>query len=372
MSTIEIGNEVVLIDGNDQAIHALDPIGTLIWSCVDGTTRIGEICSDLADAVGAPLATVRADTYAIINRLVELGIVVDAGSPVQPQPVAALPATMATRRRPFVGGTALFGVRAGVDAEVVGVACNDADIAELVRSVVAPSVVDAPPGPARLVLVIGAAPGALLPLHYLYDNGRRVLRTSNLGRLLRATLRYLDELARPQSGFSISGRLMVHDRGAIVIAAARGSLLELGDRGLAHHGWRTIDQPDVVVDPDSGEVVIREPRLAVDAHAVSEIGQRFPPGIEELSVQPGRHPLLALVSVGYVEPPEGARDSPAMRLARLAHFVTRDSHGLRDVDVSQLAALIVSVPTLWTSGTDAHEVTAVIRRLGAKAPMAQR
>lgn len=47
---VEIDGETVAYDCERNAIHLLNPVATLLWQCLDGSSALGEISADLAAA----------------------------------------------------------------------------------------------------------------------------------------------------------------------------------------------------------------------------------------------------------------------------------------------------------------------------------
>ncbi|CAB4862542.1 unannotated protein [freshwater metagenome] len=364
--TIELDQEVVLLDESGQTIHALNPVGALIWACIDGTSQLGEICADLADAVGAPLETVRADTQAIVARLAELGMITDAGLHI-----ATPPPTPSNRHEQPIdrveeadGTTGQTMLTVEVAGQSVGVATNDTTVLHLLRDALGPALTSVPSSVADVFLHVGTAPGRLMAVHYLSVRGERVVRTSNLGRLVRASLRHLEGFVPRTDDLVLTGRLMVHDRGAVIIRASFGCLLELGDRGLARAGWRTLDQPATMVDAETLDVVTAAPSLQCDPAGLEEIERQLPIGRDELRAIPQRLPLLGLVSVGYLAAPDGEVETPAQQLTRRVQFVN-GAGPVRGSDLQQLARVVARVPTYWLTGHEPRGVTDLLGRLAS-------
>ncbi|GMU77596.1 MAG: hypothetical protein AMXMBFR46_03950 [Acidimicrobiia bacterium] len=60
--------------GRTGARHVGNPPAARRWHSVDGGATIDEICTDVAEAVGAPFAQVRDDTLAVVAQLEGLGL----------------------------------------------------------------------------------------------------------------------------------------------------------------------------------------------------------------------------------------------------------------------------------------------------------
>lgn len=355
---VEIDHEAILLDEARQAVYALNPTGTLIWRCIDGSSPLGEICDDLAFALEAPLDVVRRDTYAIVEQLLEAGMVFDRRIGETPAAFGG-PTPRVAQRLLHPETTKVFTVLVG--RAVVSVSCNNAKVTDMLRVVMAPMIVGDAPVQAHLFLDVGIASGDLLAMNYLYVDGRRVLATSNTEHVVRAALTFLAGFARDSEAFTLSGRLLLHDRGAIIVSASFGCLLEVGGRRLVRDGWRTAYQTVSVVDSDTLEVIVENHRINVDPDALNEIDRLFPPESDESPVVPGRYPLIAMVSVGYSTMSDSTV-SPATRVTQLMHFLDSVNR-LRASDLEQLAVLSEQVDVEWLMGTEPHEFTDLLRRL---------
>src|SRR5687768_13909563 len=76
LASAEIEGETVLYDEDAQVLHLLDPIGTVVWTLLDGTVTLGELCVDLADVFAADLSQVQNDVLRLAGDLSEKGLLV--------------------------------------------------------------------------------------------------------------------------------------------------------------------------------------------------------------------------------------------------------------------------------------------------------
>jgi len=74
LSTVELDGETVIYDDSNGSIHLLDPIATVVWSVLDGTSSLEEIAADLAEAFGADPAQVRSDIVTLVRNLGHSGL----------------------------------------------------------------------------------------------------------------------------------------------------------------------------------------------------------------------------------------------------------------------------------------------------------
>lgn len=80
-------DSLVLHDERTGAAVLMEGTGRLIWSCLDGSSTVGQVADDLAGAFGAPVATVLDDVLVALATLAEQGLVgavVPVSSPAPP------------------------------------------------------------------------------------------------------------------------------------------------------------------------------------------------------------------------------------------------------------------------------------------------
>ena len=83
---IPLDDELVLYDHATGAVHALDRLATITWRCLDGTTTVGELVADLADAFGADEEVVRGDVTGLLVQLAAKNLIGPGDE--RPPPVA--------------------------------------------------------------------------------------------------------------------------------------------------------------------------------------------------------------------------------------------------------------------------------------------
>lgn len=74
VESVEVEGETLVYDATTGCLHLLDPIGTVIWNLLDGTTTLGQTGQQLAGIFGRPteevLETVRHyATHLVANAL---------------------------------------------------------------------------------------------------------------------------------------------------------------------------------------------------------------------------------------------------------------------------------------------------------------
>jgi coenzyme PQQ synthesis protein D (PqqD) len=65
---VTIADEVVLYRVSDAASLVLNSTAGLLWQCLDGQSRLGEIFDDLAEAFGADRVAVEGDCVPVLER----------------------------------------------------------------------------------------------------------------------------------------------------------------------------------------------------------------------------------------------------------------------------------------------------------------
>ena len=69
VASVVVDGEVVLLDGSSGTLRNLDPVGGVVWGCLDAPGTIDEIVADLCEEFGADRETVRADVLELMRAL---------------------------------------------------------------------------------------------------------------------------------------------------------------------------------------------------------------------------------------------------------------------------------------------------------------
>jgi thiol-disulfide isomerase/thioredoxin len=83
----EFDGELLLVDRETGLLNLLDPVGSVVWNCLDGQGTLADLAEELADAFGAPLEVVRADVLEMVRDVGRAGLLVGVA---RPQPVDPL------------------------------------------------------------------------------------------------------------------------------------------------------------------------------------------------------------------------------------------------------------------------------------------
>lgn len=73
---VELDGETVIYDPEDEGLHLLDPVATVIWSALDGEVLLSDLCDELAAEFEAPVARVRGDVGSLVQELLDKDLVV--------------------------------------------------------------------------------------------------------------------------------------------------------------------------------------------------------------------------------------------------------------------------------------------------------
>jgi hypothetical protein len=69
-----IEGETVILDREEGRLHQLNPTGSFIWNCCDGTSKIDEIVDRLANAYEIDSITGRQDVEEVLSKLRSLNL----------------------------------------------------------------------------------------------------------------------------------------------------------------------------------------------------------------------------------------------------------------------------------------------------------
>lgn len=69
LAAVEIDGETVIYDPASELLHHLDPIATMIWERLDGTTPLADVARRLAERFDADPEVVTTDVMALVRQL---------------------------------------------------------------------------------------------------------------------------------------------------------------------------------------------------------------------------------------------------------------------------------------------------------------
>ena len=202
---------------------------------------------------------------------------------------------------------------------------------DLLRSIAAPILADNEEAYPNLTMRFGAEEGRIRGVHFLHRRGHQVLRTTDRGRLLRATLAHLDGfLPEPAGLLRLRASVVAADGDAVLVSHAIGGALDTVDRRLSGRGWQRLDMAFADIDPVAQIVAMPSPRLTFD---LAEIDRRYPN--RETMPKPGTvFRIRAIVVSGGREHDEPR--SPGRVLTTLATLVAGETRPTRGRDLEAL------------------------------------
>lgn len=77
----EFDGELLVIDRERGFLSLLDPIGSIVWNCLDGQGTLAELAEELADAFGAPAEVVRQDVLEMVRSVGGAGLLIGVAPP---------------------------------------------------------------------------------------------------------------------------------------------------------------------------------------------------------------------------------------------------------------------------------------------------
>lgn len=86
----EFDGELLLVDRETGFLNLLDPVGSVVWNCLDGVGTLADLAEELADAFGAPVEVVREDVLEMVRTVGRAGLLIGVARPQAPTP--AVPA----------------------------------------------------------------------------------------------------------------------------------------------------------------------------------------------------------------------------------------------------------------------------------------
>lgn len=230
--------------------------------------------------------------------------------------------------------------------------CSAEGLLQLMREAFGAYTVSGVDAPAALSVRVGASGdgGKAQGFHLIFRHAQQVLRTRDPDRLARALVAQLSAYEPVRGGLlRLPGVALVRDGEALIACLAARSSFDLLERRLNANGLLLVDEPFIVVDPATAELVVPEPALGVDWAALGRVGavvggQRR----EEPSAPPGRYRLSRWT---YVLADERPGPLPVARGvlwgALLASAVTPASRGDAVRTLAALAELVRPTAASW-------------------------
>ena len=148
-------------------------------------------------------------------------------------------------------------------------------------------------GPANysVILSSGGRNKKIEQVSLLYRSSQLVVRSRTPSRVLHGLISYLSGHLDGPEGLRTHAVVAVADGQAVLMPpVVRGALKTLQPH-LRRIRWQLADVPYCILDAETGEVVVPEPVLTIDASVLEEIESREGSSKEVARVAPGRYPI---------------------------------------------------------------------------------
>jgi thiol-disulfide isomerase/thioredoxin len=83
----EFDGETLLVDRETGFLSILDPVGSIVWNCLDGQGTLAELADELAEAFGAPAEVVRQDVLEMVRKVGRTGLLIGVARPRPVEPL---------------------------------------------------------------------------------------------------------------------------------------------------------------------------------------------------------------------------------------------------------------------------------------------
>ena len=83
----EFDGETLLVDRETGFLNLLDPVGSIVWNCLDGQETLAELADELAEAFGAPAEVVRQDVLEMVRSVGRKGLLTGVARPQRALPI---------------------------------------------------------------------------------------------------------------------------------------------------------------------------------------------------------------------------------------------------------------------------------------------
>jgi len=73
---VDLDGEAVLYVPSTNSMHILNPTAALIWACIDGTSAIAAVASDISEAFNVDAQRIRDDVTTAVNQFATDGLLI--------------------------------------------------------------------------------------------------------------------------------------------------------------------------------------------------------------------------------------------------------------------------------------------------------
>lgn len=252
----------------------------------------------------------------------------------------------------------------------MGVRSSNPAVHDLLRLVLAVHLIDDVEAPANYSVLLAGddAESRDRGFHFLYRGFTPVVRTRDPRRLVAGLLSrlagHLDD--GRTDDIRLDSLALVAGEVAVLVPPEIRYVMPTLERRLNTKGLRVVDQPWTALDPDTSELVVREPTLEVNSAAMTRLVAAFPvPRRPDPPVAPGRY-RLAGWSFGLGHAHSGPiRRSEAVALACAQVLNVRELGAQRTLEGLARALSTVQPVALWADSPGAL-VTPLVALAGSE------
>lgn len=342
--TVPVGDEAIVVDDATGQMHLLNPTGALVWQLLDGGTSVDELCTDLAEAFGAPRSTVVADVAALVQALLDSRFLVAPGYEL---PVADLVSCSCGDTHPpediplerITGNPCLhaefpLGLAGEMAVAVMGVPvvlrANELPAVARLADRCAPWLVDHPGTEPAISLAVGASEGRRRGAHIVHREGILVRATHSLDTALDTVVALARTFApAPDDAVPLHVRPLERDGSVVLVSDGFRDVLDGHHRRITAAGFRDGGYQPVLVDPGRAEALL-------------PVGP-----LDRLEWR-----RVPIESVVVFAPPEDRTSSPAARIAHLVALAAGRTHHATGAGIQAVIDLDDRVPIRRLSSVD--------------------
>ena len=302
IESVDVEGELVLWDPRGQRVHRLDPVASLLWPFLDGTTTIDELAGDAADVWETSHDDARRGITNLVAQLDQADLLHDGEplavteTPDDDVPTITNPVRCGTDLSPWAWQPT---TTVEVGGRTIAFRASHPEVAAGLRAALRAHVVPVD-APVNYSLALGAERG---DLHILFWGHCTVARCRTVPEAVGALLSHLHGHGpTPDGAVRLDGHLLVaQDKGVYFPANERGALWGIAAQ-LRKEGAQLVHRPWVDVDAQRAVAVHVDAPLELDHTAlVSVLGD------EPNVVAPGGEPAV----VGMYVPEWMDASSPA-------------------------------------------------------------
>lgn len=196
-------------------------------------------------------------------------------------------------------------------------------------------------------------------LNLLVQGRQQLVRSRSATRVMRGLLAYLSAnlFGYDESLISVRMAAIVREGTAWFAPTDITNQRDQAQPRLTKIGFQIVDEPTVLLDPATNELVVPEPQIAYDRDALNELDRDARLGSELPGIEPGRYPVAGWVL--HSREGDGGRVPRAEAVAALLPVIAQPGADLQSA-IEMLIALLESSPVI---GFSYEDLPALIKEL---------